>query len=320
MKKLLCLLAAATLLYSCSKKKDEPAATPCSSQVWALSIPHTSMLDTITSCSLGMVTAPAAFSGVGSLSISGYTKQGAFSALDNCYYVFKNRMGSEQGSVLYRVSTAGSVSVLTNSASSTAGFAFLSYNKVENKLYCVGYASGVHLCEITVSGTTFTATPVATSVHSTMWATGLTADNVTGAMYLAVGDTTNTYVEKRASGASSFSVTNTISHPAFHTLGLSANPNDNMLYAVKSDWTAGTGSLLKIDPATGSVTSLGSFGKINPEFYAAAFDPCANEYILSDLSAITPAISTVLMRISTSGALISSTATTSLISGLAVDY
>lgn len=324
MKKYLLLFALSSLLVgACDKKKDEPMATPCTAHLWGVSVPFSGVFDSITSCNAGIITTSGTFSGTASLTNSGYSKQGTFNSADNCYYVFKNYMGSENGKTLYKVTSTGGVSVYTSSLSGVS-FSSICYNRVENKLYCGYYDGTDKLGEITISGSTFSVSPVATPIHSTLWLSGIAADNTTGAMYILMMDTTNCYVERKLTGSSSFSTTNTFGSYYSNITGICFNINDNILYAIKKDTGSAVAShLLKINPATGSTTSVGSFSSsINPEFYSATFDPCANQYVVSHRTGGSWATTSTaeIMRLNTSGAVVSAVSTSSLLLGLAVDY
>jgi hypothetical protein len=315
-------VACALVILFAACKKDAQKTTSCTSTLYGYNVPHSGIYDTVATRTNGIVNpTTAAISSIGSFSASAYTNQAAFNSSDNCYYVFKTRMGVGAGyNTLYKISLSGVVTTLTN-ATPVNCYA-LTYNRVTNKLYCITVAGTVSaLAEITITGSAYTTTNLTTGVH-TPYANNTTVDDNSGAVYFTTGDTTTSYIEKYTPGGSTSSVVATVSG-AWAVLGLSYNKSDNMLYAVKMlHYPTGThyDDFLKIDPSTGTVATLSALTfEVNPEFYTACVDPCNSRYIISTLGGTTW-MSCYLNQLDLTGALVQHDTTAGFIQGLSVNY
>ena len=287
MNKYLSLSIAAIVLLSVSCKKSSTSrTTSCSSTLYGYTLPVGSAYYD-TACSFGIINeSTAAFSILGTFSSCTYSTQAAYNTSDNCYYTFKMTMGdATSSSSLYRISTSGAVTALTNS--SGAAYSSLTYNSSTNHLYGISTTlSGSYLVQITIAGTTFSSTSPVSPVHPFAlygWATAdpVTVDNTTGDMYYVTGDTLTYYIEKYHPGASASTVVAS-GTGAWDIYGMQFNKNDNMLYAVRQNHPSNTCDFIKINPSTGSISTLAPFSiGINSDFYSTVIDPCSNRYIIS---------------------------------------
>jgi hypothetical protein len=214
--------------------------------------------------------------------LSGYTNQVAYNTVDSCCYVFQIN-NSTRTSNLLKITTAGIVSTYTSA--SPQYLEGLVYNPVTNKLYCLRFsASLAEVVEITTSGTSFTATPVATTVQNTNTASPVTStvNNATGDMYFNITSFYPTLysVEKYVPGSATTTVL--AADTGRYMLGLRYNNNNNQLYAISVDTATGVNSFTNIDPLAGTVTLLAPlpFG-VNYEFCSSVINPCSNRYIVS---------------------------------------
>jgi len=305
-----CLFA---LCIASSCKKTTGSKTTCTSTLYGYTVSMSAMYDTISTCSFGSINpASGLLSAIGSFASSVYTNQGAYNTSDNCYYVFKTYMGySDSPSPLYKISSSGSITAITTTGTSV--FTSPVFNRVTNKLYCI---TGGKLAQITISGSTFTTSVLATPVHHFMGS--LTVDNNTGDMYISSGDTVTYYIEKYTSGSSSTSVVAT-GTGAWDILGLRYNKNDNMLYAIRENYPASGDDFIKIDPATGTVTVLTSLSLpsgIDREFYSTCIDPCTNHYYISSVANMSHGI---LKELSMTGTVLATDSTATFIQSLDIN-
>jgi hypothetical protein len=318
-------LASLVLFTSCKKSPSpEVPATPCSATLYGFNIPAASIFDTSASCAYGNIdTGTATVSTTASFSNSSYSKQGAYNSSDGSYYVFKTRLGSDAGSKLYRVTTSGGVTLLNNVPSLGADFGALTFNRVNNKLYCFYLSPDTtyKFGEITVSGSNFTVSPLGVTQHS-LKTYSSTVDNNTGNIYYLVADTAWAYIEKYNVATAVFSTIDSFSAVSWEELnGLRFNTNDNMLYLTQSHFfptSTSTSELIRINPVSGGHVTMGSFGiAVSPEFSAAAFDQCNNQYVFSTM--VTGGTSG-LYRLNLSGTIISYHLTSGLFMGLDLNY
>ena len=163
------------------------------------------------------------------------------------------------------------VSTLTNASYGTH-FDGLVFNR--NKLYCF---NGNKICEIIVSGNSYTTNDVATTINPE-WNDNSTTDVNTGDIYYqtsAPGSATYN-IEKWRPGGSPSTI---CSGMPVELLGMRHNPNDNMLYAIRPA-SPGHCEFVRIE-STGAITMLSSLPLIDQDFYSACLDPCSRRYLLS---------------------------------------
>jgi hypothetical protein len=277
------------------------------------------MYDTISACSFGPIsTSAATITATDTFASSVYANQGAYNAADNCYYVFKTYMGGpESASILYKIDAAGAVTAF--SGPSGASYSGLAYNRVSAQLCC--YTNG-HIATVTTSGSSFAVSNIATPLHPyfiSVSSLSLTVDNATGDIYYVTGDTAQYYVEKYHAGASA-PVVAASGTGAWAILGLRYNTNDNMLYGIRQNTMGYTFDFIKVSPASGTVSTIAPMPvSVNPEFYSACIDPCANHYIISTPLNLGTA-PFVLQQLSMSGAVLQSDSTGALFQGLDVNF
>jgi len=313
-------IAASLLLFpSCKKDTTSTSTTTCSSVLYGNSAPA-SLYDSASA--FGVINpASATLTGTATFMGTNYENQAAFNTSDNCYYVFKTHMGGNTSpGPLYKISTSGTITSLTTTG--TSQYSSPVYDRANNKLYCI---KDNQLAEITIAGSTFSTTGLVTPIHYFSNAGCVTVDNNTGDVYyLTANDTITYYIEKYHPGSSasvsvasgSFSAGTTV----WGVQGLRFNKNDNMLYATRGAYAAPTFDFIKINPASGTISTVATItGCINPEFYSACIDPCSNRYIIS--TPRTPAAPTiaVLYQLSMTGTVIHCDTTASLLQGMDVN-
>jgi len=248
-----------------------------------------------------------------------FTNQGAFNTADNCYYVFKaNGLYPSSVTSLYKIGASGTVTLL--SATDTVTYTSLVYNDVTHNLYCI--RNGV-LVEISIAGTTFTTTSVATLLHplagQLYTPAHIAVDLTSGDMYFTTGDTTTYYIEKYHAGYTTSAVVATGTNGRI--LEMRFNFNDHMLYAMKAHGQTSY-DFIKINPAGSSITTIAVLGfQLNPDFYSATLDQCNNRYIIfCETHAPFSSMQGILRQINMSGAVVQSDSTTTYYQGLTAIY
>jgi hypothetical protein len=204
---------------------------------------------------------------------------GAYNSKDSCYYCFWADASGFGYGQLARTSSGG-ISIISGPNTQVAA---LIYNKTNNKFYCIDNTSTA-IAELDVSDTTYTLTDLARPKHGFVIAqqcATATIDESTGAIYIVTGQNDSAYIEKYVPGATSTEVVAGV-YRSPKVFGLAFNKNDNMLYAAQLSISAGAYELIKIDPATASVTTLCAIPfMVNYQNSTATFDPCRNLYIFS---------------------------------------
>jgi hypothetical protein len=238
--------------------------------------------------------------------------QGAYNTTDNNYYAF-NRLATSD--TLYKIGLSGTVSILDNTSTGNR-YDGLVYNRVTNKLYCFRNSGGVsHIAQITVSGSTYTTTDLATTILPAMH-DNATVNQASGDIYYQSFDIgTYTFsIEKYVPGATT-SVTICSGMP-IDLWGLRYNTVDNMLYAIRPG--AVNFELLKITPS-GTISTVADLGfPVNAKFHSACIDPCSNHYILSRKDINTS--QGHLYQISMTGTILQHDITTEMYQGMDVKY
>ena len=148
----------------------------------------------------------------------------------------------------------------------------------------------------------------------------MTIDPVTGDMYLQTADTTAHiyYVEKYHPGASSTTVVATV--PGTDIFDMRFNKNDNMLYALQPVTSFITSNFIKINPASGAISTVSSGLVFNGDFHSATLDPCTNRYIYSTLIPTMSGDMFMLYKLDVLGAIVQHDTTSNSYQGPDVEY
>lgn len=308
---LLCFIAL-TIISGCRPRSydTEPSAISCptAAEVYGY---RGSPVDSATSCTYGKInTSTAGIAGIAPFTSHIQFSQGAYHIGENNYYVFK---ATDTARTLLRISSAGAVTPLTNSAYGSR-FDGLVYNRFNGKLYCFRTAGGTsHIAEITVSGSTYTTADLATTLLPEMH-DNATVDASTGDIYYqSFAGSMNFNVEKYHPGGA---VTTVATGMPTDLWGMRYNPNDNNLYAVRAGTTF---EFVKIN-SSGVLSVLSSLPQINFKKFSATFDPCTDHYILSFQQFSGPFLNGHLMQMSTTGAVLQHDSMSTVYMGLDVKY
>jgi hypothetical protein len=243
-----------------------------------------------------------------------FTHQGTYNTYDEAYYVMAN-----SGDTLYKIDAGGTVTTYTNT--DAVKYYSITYNSPENKLYCI--KSGC-LAQINISGTTFNASTVASLSHPLFneffSQANIAVNNATGDMFVITSASSSYFVEKWHPGSSTSSVVASGSG-GLGIAELRYNKNDGMLYALQMNSDTLTYDLIKVNPTSATISSVGHLGSIvDVDMYSAALDPCSNTYIISTAGGIRGGVWTpwggVIYKISMTGSILSSDTTTYLMQGL----
>ncbi len=321
------LSVAIITLFAACKKEPTASKTTCVATLYGYNYLDTPFVPTTSVVGWGNINETTlATTSVATLPVTAYSNQGVYNTSDNCYYVFRYGT-SGMTNTLLKVAPGGAVS--TYAGPGAQNLEGLVHNRVTNKMYCLRYATGslaattADVVEIATSGTSFTVTPVATTINNIRWVSPATStvNNMSGEMYFTLVDAqTGAFsIEKYMPVASTTSVI--ASGAGKVIMGLRFNSNDNMLYAVTDEYSSGGPSLYKfvrIDPLTGTFTTLATLSfQVNNELYSAALDPCSNRYLLSTATGAGWTTKTV-RQFNMSGAIVQSDVTAGLFQGLAV--
>ncbi len=242
-----------------------------------------------------------------------FSERGSYNTSDNCYYSIINAsVPHATNGILNKIDVAGAVSPLVPADSLIYGAVI--YNRVNNKLYCITSAGS--LGELTVGVTSYSVTPVATSSY--LPTSNITVDATTGDMYLQTVDTSvySNYLEKYHPGASSTTMVASI--PYIHEMRF--NKNDHMLYGMQRTGTAMGGNFVRINPATGAVSTVSTGLVLNDDYMSGTFDPCTNRYIYSALLPMVTGEGYILYQVDMSGAIVRHDTTATFYQGLDVEY
>jgi hypothetical protein len=281
--KLIVALCVITMLsFACTKKKG---TSSCTATLYGSK--HTGMDTTFT---FGVINSATGTSpGIASYHSRMLNAQGAFNPTDNCYYMLGYDHYFSTKVKLYKIDLAGAVTTYAPSAADTFAYTALAYNKVTNKLYCLKKTSATSskVVEIIVVGSTYSTTPLASTVHPATpdILAYMTVDNNTGNIYFGTQDDTTTYyVEKYTPGASATTVV-AAGTTGWTIFGLRFNPNDNMLYGIRNNSPATGYNLIKVNPSASTITDIALIASgINEDFYSTTLDPCSNRYLISTLT------------------------------------
>jgi len=267
--------------------------------------------------SLGIINpATATATSICTFSSDVYSNQATYNTSDHCYYMFKTGGGSQ---TLYKISLSGAVTSYSNASGTSIRYDGLVYSAAANKLYGIKVVPGSSaIVEISISGSLFTESIVASTIGTHYWASPATCsiNNATGDIFYALRNVTvnSWYIEKYHPGASSATLIDSGTNAGI--LGLRFNKNDNMLYAMQEG--AAPQKMIKIDPVSGTVTSLATLGfVVNNEFYSSVIDACSNRYIVT--SSIDTASGT-FSQLDMSGAVLQHDTVNTIYQGLEVAY
>jgi hypothetical protein len=158
------------------------------------------------------------------------------------------------------------------------------------------------------------ATPVHPFATQPFSPPNITVDNATGDIYYATHDSTVYYVEKYHLGAAA-SVVVAYSGSVRYSMEMRFNTNDNMLYAMTDDIMSF--EFIKIDPSSGSITSVTTLPWVNPDYYSATLDQCSNRYFISAMLTGTGSMNrSLLNQLSMSGVVVQTDTTATFYQGL----
>lgn len=307
---------------SCKKPKDTHKKTTCSSVLHAYTASSMSWpAGTTYPCSHGTVDlATGIITSAGSFSnCLVFTNKAAYNSADKCYYAFSTKYLGGYSCALDKIDATGATTTYSAPVD-TFVYSSLIYNEANKKMYCI--KSGT-LAELTTGTSSFSASTIAAPVYP--FATGslssstasITIDNSTGDMYFITSGTPQ-HIEKYHPGSSSTTVIGTCP-TGFGVVGMRFNKNDNMLYALKYNADTVTTDLIKIDPSTGTSTSIANIGKIiNVDFISTALDPCSNRYIIS--TGALGSTGTSLYQLDMTGAIVKHDITPTFYQGLEFAY
>jgi hypothetical protein len=296
-------------------KKNTANKTTCSSTL------HGFAADSIGMGSIGTCNHITINSATGYATSSGtfngnatFDYQAAYNTSDGNYYVFKTQNSLDPSPILYKIDGSGTVTSLTPVSSSY--HSSINYSQHDNKLYCFKDHA---IAEVTISGSTFSATTVCVPLHSLVndpfGAGAMTIDHSTGDIYYRTQTGSTGYVERYHPGTSSPTVVPTVTDSLF---GLRFNNSDSKLYAIKSNGV--DFRFVKIDPASGALTTFAILNAdVNMDFFSAVIDPCSNRYVFSSLINISPLVS-VLYQVDMTGTVVQHDTTASFYQGLTVQY
>ncbi|GAA4462145.1 hypothetical protein GCM10023093_08170 [Nemorincola caseinilytica] len=305
---------------SCRKDPDPiPTDTSCYSKVYGVRSEAIHITDTAAAGQYGFIDTAGGQIGVVSVVNSAFSKQGAFSNADSCYYTIKTVRGSYTGNVLCRVTAGSSVSYLTDASVKKLSYQAIVFNRATNRLYCLYNDTVNKVGEVTISGGSFSVTELVRLKARTTILTGITADNNSGALYCLTGDLSVSYLERYMPGATASSVTDTLQGGWGTIMGLRYNVNDSKLYYLKINGSPGA-VVYREDPATKAQTMVATLqGYIDHEYFSAALDPCRNEYVLSTRTGVGWS-SQMYVRINLASGLVYKNAIPALYTGLDVAY
>lgn len=314
MKRIILILAAIccaifALTTSCRKRAVD---TTCTSKLHGFTAPDSipqsyypfQCNHVIIGPSGGIITTSGSF-----MSVLVFNHRGAYNTTDNCYYtIAQSFVPPYFKNILNKTDAFGAVSTLVPVDSMGCGSVF--YNRVNNKLY-----GG--LSELTVGATSYSVTPVATSSH--IPTSDITVDVTTGDMYLKTVDTSvfSYYLEKYHPGASS----TTMVAPIPEIYEIKFNKNDHMLYALQPTWGGLRAGFVRINPATGAISTLSTGLVFNGDFHSGTLDPCTNRYIYSTNNITTMSGDMfMLYQLDMSGVIVQQDTTATMYQGLDVEY
>jgi hypothetical protein len=322
------LSLASISFFAACKKEPTASKTTCAATLYGYNYLDTIFAAPSSPVGWGAINeTPLATTSVATLPVTAYSNQGAYNASDNSYYVFQF-VSSGITNTLIKVGPGGVVTTYTGpGAQHLEG---LVHNRVTNKMYCLRYASGgssatpADVVEIATSGTSFSVTPVGTTIKNIRWASPATSsvNNTSGEMYFAFADApVDIYsIEKYTPGSGTSTVVSSGSGRS--VMGVRFNSTDNMLYAITSEYPAGGPAVFKyvrIAPTSGVFTTLATLSfNVNNELYSTALDPCSNRYIVSTVTGTGWTIKTV-KQFNMSGTIVQSDVTAGLFQGLTVN-
>lgn len=278
----LVIFCAATLSFlSCRRDAtpEEPTLCTRTAVVYGYKGPRADTTGEQLGCTLGSVEmASGAMPGTATFDNRTYYNQGAYHRGENCYYTFKRE---DTAHTLYKINES---SVTPLAYSGPAGYLDgLVYDRLHNKLFCFRTSAGTsRIAEITVSGSSYTATPVSyfTEVEAH---DNTTIDPGTGDIYFQTYNAAaQTYSVRKFEPGSSSTPSVIYSAHTWELYGLRYNTNDNMLYALRlSPVTDTSFEFVKISPA-GVLAVVADLGiNMNAKYVSACLNPCDQQYVFA---------------------------------------
>lgn len=316
-------VACIALFAACTKKANK-TTTSCTSHVYGFSGTFPSSLGFMvpTTQNFGQISlAAASISGISSFQGSIYSNQGAFDTADGHYYLFKIK-NSSYTDTLYQIGLTGGVNALTSATTEDQNA--LVYSRFSNKLYSIkGIPSGgIKVAQVTPGGSTFTTSVVASlAVPSLSPTYSSTVDNQTGTVYIptmTISGSSADYSIYRYNPPAAAPVL-LCSGTNAEIVGLCFNGYDHKLYAMRC---GSTNEFIRIDPASGTVTSLATVSFLpNKEFSSACVDDCTGNYIISTItSGSSSATPYTMYQFNNTGTLLQTNSLTTMYQGLTVKY
>ncbi len=330
MKSLITLTGLALLaitFHSC-KKKPVQMATPCPTTImgfgFSTPIGSGSGVGPYAVHSFGTLnTSSATGTVLGSVNAYSFSKQGAYSPADNCYYTFTD---SAYHPILCKISMTGSVTYLSSPTLSYRYFEALTYDAFHNKLLALkGGTTSDTLVEIIPGSGTFSYTVMCNTVGRNNWSSPATMaiNSSTGDLYYVLNDISSTplqfSVQKIASGTATATVI--AADTGKLILGLEYSNGGNCLYAVRETTPAYIFDFVKIG-TTGSMSVLAAGLPIvvNNEYYSTCIDDCNSKYIINSQKHGLSFDSSLLLQLNLSGTVLQTNTIYGVYQGMDVKY
>ena len=274
-------------------------------------------------CSYGIInTTTAGISTVAGFTGTGqYRQNGVYNPDDGCYYVLGNTgtpyfTGGTPGYTIFKISSSGAITSYGKVGGDSCGYFSLNYDEVHDKFFAVRMSSVQNeLCELTLSGTTFTSSPVL-SAGSIVSALYFTIDQNTGdKYYTGVNPSTfSTTLYKLPWGGSATLVSTAPAN--VYVLAINYNTNDDNIYGIRTNDSVNF-KLARIDLSTGTHTELGAvIPGLEGRVYSIALDRCSDKIYISTGNSVAQ-----LMQFDiATGALLRNDTVSSIYQGLSVQY
>jgi hypothetical protein len=288
-------IVTATVMAFMAACTPDVAETPtCSSTLHGYSATYPMPAGTshynVVPCNYGIInTTTAGISTVAGFTGTGQFRQnGVYNPDDGCYYVLGNTgvgtpyfVGGTPGFAIFKMSSSGAVTSYGKDAGDSCYYFSLSYDEMHHKFFAVRVSAVQNeLCELTLSSSTFTSSPVL-SAGSVISALHLTIDQNTGDKYYTGvnASTHSTTLYKLPWGGSATLVSTAPAN--VYVFAINYNTNDDNIYGIRTNDSVNF-KLARIDLSTGTHTELGS---IIPGFdgrvYAIALDRCSDRIYVS---------------------------------------
>lgn len=301
-------------MVSCSKPFNT-TEKECKSMLIGYKAVLVSKADSLPECIYGAISKNVSlYSQISTFPNTANTNQGAYDTATHCYYVFGSTYPTKR-TILYKIDLEGQITTLTNN-SLYLKYDGLLYSRFNNKLYAFRRnkgASGVSVCEITVSAKEFSAKeiikdmwgiPVNATVSSTI-------SNKTGNVYFRLG-TDSTHELYRYSPVET-QVKLLLKENNLQLFGMCYNAKDNMIYCMKQDSLKTHFVKISTDGKTVVIDTIPF--RPDPEYFSAVIDLCDNEYIFTGKVNNTNGY---IIRLNMNGTLLSKDTTAGILQALTI--